>query len=87
MNFLKYPPQTLWNNTDEVSQVSSSTVLDPADRTFQTSRQKVLLELITGTLYWNLFLFMDWLSKSEVQLDTILFLVSGHMDTYCVCLL
>ena len=60
-----------------------------ADKLFWTLLQAFRHPLHEDKVHRNfvpeLIPFLDWLSKSEVQLDTILCLVSGHMDTYCVC--
>ncbi len=68
-----------WNNADELSQVSSINCSGPCYwKLFALLRQRAKY---TGTLYQNLFPYLCWLSKSEVQLDTKLCLVSGHIDT------
>ncbi len=53
-----------WNNADEPSQVSSINCSGPCCKLFIVLFTKAKH---TGTLHRNLFLFMDWLSKSEVQ--------------------
>ncbi len=77
MNSLEYTRLTLevsaanyWNNADELSQVSSINCSEP-----YCCKLFIILYTETkypGTLYRNVFLFLDWLSKSEVQLDLIL---------------
>ncbi len=52
------------NNADELSQVSSINCSGPCCKLFAFLCLKTKP---TGTLHRNLFLFMDWLSKSEVQ--------------------
>ncbi len=55
-----------WNTTDELSQATFDKLLQTLlMRTLQTLQQNYSPQLITGTYHQNLFLFMDWLIKSE----------------------
>ncbi len=72
-----------WNNADELSQVSSINWSGPCCcKLFIVLCMKVRH---TGTLHWNLFPFWPGFLSQRFNLDAMLCLVSGHIDTYCMC--